>query len=117
MCARRLRGDIHRRQFDALADARGRLGERLAICGDLNAVPWSSAFRHLASAADLTDSHRGEWLKGSWPTWGAVLRVPIDNCLISDGITVMEQAHGADIGSDHFPLVIRLALSAAPEAR
>jgi endonuclease/exonuclease/phosphatase (EEP) superfamily protein YafD len=40
-------GDIHRRQFEALADARDRLGRRLAICGDLNSVPWSSSFRHL----------------------------------------------------------------------
>ena len=47
--------------------------ERLAICGDLNSVPWSSSFRHLASAGDLTDSHRGHWLEGSWPTLGHAL--------------------------------------------
>jgi endonuclease/exonuclease/phosphatase (EEP) superfamily protein YafD len=105
-------GDIHRRQFDALADAGERLGERLAICGDFNAVPWSSAFRHLASAADLSDSHRGQWLEGSWPSWGVLVRVPIDNCLFSDGVTVLEQAHGPDVGSDHFPLTIRFGISA-----
>jgi endonuclease/exonuclease/phosphatase (EEP) superfamily protein YafD len=110
-------GDIHQRQFEALADARDRLGRRLAICGDLNSVPWSSSFRHLAGAGDLTDSHRGHWLEGSWPTWGMLIRVPIDNCLISHGVTVLERAHLEDVGSDHFPLLIRLGTSAVPETR
>ena len=110
-------GDIHRRQFEALADARDRLGRRLAICGDLNSVPWSSSFRHLASAGDLTDSHRGHWLEGSWPTWGMLIRVPIDNCLISPGVTVLERAYGEDVGSDHFPLLIRLGTCAVTETR
>jgi endonuclease/exonuclease/phosphatase (EEP) superfamily protein YafD len=106
-------GDIHRHQFDALAAASEGLGERLVICGDFNAVPWSSAFRHLASAADLTDSHRGQWLEGSWPSWGALLRVPIDNCLTSHGVTVLERRYGADVGSDHLPLIIRFGMSGA----
>jgi endonuclease/exonuclease/phosphatase (EEP) superfamily protein YafD len=109
-------GDIHRRQFEALADARDELGSRLAICGDLNSVPWSASFRHLASAGGLTDSHRGQWLEGSWPSWGMLIRVPIDNCLISPGVTVLEQAYGEDVGSDHFPLLIRFGLSATPAA-
>jgi endonuclease/exonuclease/phosphatase (EEP) superfamily protein YafD len=110
-------GDIHRRQFEALADARDRLGRRLAICGDLNSVPWSSSFRHLASAGDLTDSHRGQWLEGSWPSWGMLMRVPIDNCLVSPGVAVPERAYGEDVGSDHFPLIIRFGMSATPAAR
>jgi endonuclease/exonuclease/phosphatase (EEP) superfamily protein YafD len=104
-------GEIHRRQFEALADARERLGKRLAVCGDFNAVPWSSSFRDLASAADLTDSHRGHWLEGSWPSWGALVRVPIDNCLVSDGVAVLDRERGPDVSSDHFPLIIRFGIS------
>jgi endonuclease/exonuclease/phosphatase (EEP) superfamily protein YafD len=100
-------GDVHRRQLEALADARKALGERVAICGDFNAVPWSSSFRHLVSAADLTDSHEGHWLEGSWPSWGPLLRVPLDNCLISSGVAVIERKRGDGVGSDHFPLIIR----------
>jgi hypothetical protein len=37
---------------------------------------------------------------GSGPSWSALVRVPIDNCLISRGVTVLEQAHGPDVGSD-----------------
>jgi endonuclease/exonuclease/phosphatase (EEP) superfamily protein YafD len=110
-------GNIHRRQFEALAEAKERFGNRLAICGDLNSVPWSSSFRHLASAAELTDSHRGHWLEGSWPSWGVLIRVPIDNCLISHGVTVLERAYGDDVGSDHLPLIIRFGMSATTAAR
>jgi endonuclease/exonuclease/phosphatase (EEP) superfamily protein YafD len=109
-------GDIHRRQFEALADARDQLGSHLAICGDLNSVPWSASFRHLASAGDLVDSHRGHWLEGSWPSWGALLRVPIDNCLVSPDVAVLERRYGEDAGSDHFPLIIRFGFSATPAA-
>jgi endonuclease/exonuclease/phosphatase (EEP) superfamily protein YafD len=104
-------GNVHRRQLEALADARKALGERVAICGDFNAVPWASSFRHLASAADLTDSHGGHWLEGSWPSWGTLLRVPLDNCLVSHGVTVLERERGGDVGSDHFPLIIRFGSS------
>jgi endonuclease/exonuclease/phosphatase (EEP) superfamily protein YafD len=104
-------GDVHRRQLEALADVRKALGERVAICGDFNAVPWSSSFRHLASAADLTDSYGGHWLEGSWPSWGTVLRVPLDNCLVSHGVAVLERERGGDVGSDHFPLIIRFGSS------
>jgi hypothetical protein len=96
--------------------SKDRFDEHLAICGDLNSVPWSSSFRHLASAGDLADSHSGHWLEGSWPSWGMLIRVPIDNCLISHGVTVVERAYGQDVGSDHFPLLIRLGIAAAPEA-
>jgi endonuclease/exonuclease/phosphatase (EEP) superfamily protein YafD len=109
-------GDIHRRQFEALANARRSFGEHLAICGDLNAVPWSSSFRHLASDGDLIDSQRGRGLEGSWPAWSMLLRVPIDNCLVSGGVTVLDRNYGEDVGSDHFPLVIRLGVTASSAA-
>jgi endonuclease/exonuclease/phosphatase (EEP) superfamily protein YafD len=110
-------GEIHRHQFEALAEARDRFGEHLAICGDLNSVPWSASFRHLASSGDLTESHRGHWFEGSWPSWGSLLRVPIDNCLVSRGVTVLERAYERNVGSDHLPLLIRLGTSMTPVAR
>jgi hypothetical protein len=42
---------------------------------------------------------------------------PVDNCLISRGVTVLEQAHGPDVGSDHLPLIIRFwAVRGRPSA-
>ena len=105
-------GSIHERHLDALAVARPRLGERVAVCGDFNTVPWSGPFRHLASRSGMTDLYGdGAWSGYSWPTWTSVLRVPLDNCLVSGGVAVTGHRHGPDIGSDHFPLVVDLALA------
>lgn len=105
-------GSIHVRHLEALGDARPGLGEHVAICGDFNTVPWSGPFRHLASESGMTDLYGdGAWSGYSWPTWTSVLRVPLDNCLVSNGVAVTGHRHGPDIGSDHFPLVVDLALA------
>jgi endonuclease/exonuclease/phosphatase (EEP) superfamily protein YafD len=103
-------GGIHGRQLLALQKAIKRLGEHLAICGDFNAVPWSQPLRHLASTTRLRSIHASYGLQGTWPTSIPVLRVPIDNCLISEGLTVLDRDVGPDVGSDHLPLSIELGL-------
>lgn len=107
-------GGLHRRQFRALAEARSRWHRRVAICGDLNAVPWSWPFRDLAARAGLRDSRRGRGFETSWPTWAWFLRVPIDNCLVGPGLAVTRREPGPDVGSDHLPLVVELAPTALP---
>ena len=107
-------GSIHARQLQALAEARPRLGRRLALCGDFNTVPWAGPFRRLAETARLADLYGGSWPGYSWPTWNPLLRVPLDNCLVSEGLAVTRRSNGPDVGSDHFPLVVDLAVTARP---
>lgn len=105
-------GSIHVRHLEALGRARSALGRNVAICGDFNTVPWSGPFRRLASDARMTELYGDDaWSGYSWPTWTSVLRVPLDNCLVSHGLAVTDYRHGPDIGSDHFPLVVDLALT------
>jgi endonuclease/exonuclease/phosphatase (EEP) superfamily protein YafD len=102
-------GRIHDRHLDALADERARLGERLAVCGDFNTVPWSQPLRDLASRAGLESIHGRFGLEGTWPAYAPAIRVPIDNCLVSPSLAVVERRVGPDIGSDHLPLIVDLA--------
>jgi endonuclease/exonuclease/phosphatase (EEP) superfamily protein YafD len=102
-------GGIHDRQLQSLAAERSRLGDRLAVCGDFNSVPWSHGLRTLADDADLRSIHGAYGLSGTWPAGARILRVPIDNCLVSDGVAVVDRWVGPDIGSDHLPLVVDLA--------
>jgi endonuclease/exonuclease/phosphatase (EEP) superfamily protein YafD len=104
-------GDIHERQLEALAKARPRLGDRLAVCGDFNTVPWSHSLRALTENADLRSIHGRFGVPGTWPTGTLLLRVPIDNCLVSDGVAAADSRVGPDIGSDHFPVIVDLALA------
>jgi endonuclease/exonuclease/phosphatase (EEP) superfamily protein YafD len=104
-------GAIHDRQLQALGEARPRLGSRLAVCGDFNAVPWSGPLRHFADTTELRTIHGGYGLGGTWPAGAAVLRLPIDNCLISEGLTALDRRVGPNVGSDHLPLIVELGLA------
>lgn len=81
------------------------------LAGDLNTTPWSASYRRLRERAALSDSAAGRW---PWPTWnpggpGAVLAVPIDHVLHGAAWHSVELRVGPDIGSDHRPLLVRLA--------
>jgi endonuclease/exonuclease/phosphatase (EEP) superfamily protein YafD len=107
-------GSLHARHLRALAEVRDRLGDSVAVCGDFNAVPWSQPLRRLTSATGLRSIHDSYGLGGTWPTAMPFLRVPIDNCLVSEGLIVLDRHLGPDVGSDHFPLIVDLALAPSP---
>ena len=101
-------GSIHVRHLEALgAAARSRFGGRVVVCGDFNTPPWSGPLRDFAGNAHLRDLYGGRaWAGYSWPTWGYALRVPLDNCFVSNSIAVTRFHDGPGIGSDHRPLVV-----------
>jgi endonuclease/exonuclease/phosphatase (EEP) superfamily protein YafD len=104
-------GSVHVRHLDALATARPRFGERVVVCGDFNAPPWTGPLRRFASHTGLHDLYGGRaWAVYTWPTWGYVLRVPIDNCFMSEGVAATGYHDGPDIGSDHRPLVVDIGV-------
>ena len=107
-------GGLHQQQLRALAAARLRWHERALVCGDLNTPPWSGPLRQLMRHAHLSDSHRGYGFESSWPSWAWPLRVPIDNCLVSPGLAIVSRSRGPDVGSDHFPLDVRLRATRLP---
>ena len=106
-------GSIHVRHLDALAvAARSHFGKRVVVCGDFNTPPWTGPLREFAAEAHLSDLYGSSaWTAWSWPTWGYVLRVPLDNCYVSTGVAVTAHHDGPSVGSDHRPLVVDLALT------
>jgi endonuclease/exonuclease/phosphatase (EEP) superfamily protein YafD len=107
-------GSVHERELRALAAARPGFGSRLIVCGDFNTVSWSAQFQDFSRSAELTDVFRGLWHGYSWPSWSPLLAVPLDRCLISDGLAVRGRHFGPSIGSDHFPLVVDVAITGMP---
>jgi endonuclease/exonuclease/phosphatase (EEP) superfamily protein YafD len=106
-------GSVHERELRALTAARPGFGSRLIVCGDFNTVSWSAQFHDFSSSAHLTDVFRGDWHAYSWPSWTPLLAVPLDHCLISGGLAVRARHFGPSIGSDHFPLVLDVAITEA----
>jgi endonuclease/exonuclease/phosphatase (EEP) superfamily protein YafD len=105
------RAAMRNRQMAALAEiARAQTGP-VILLADLNATPWSPHFRDLLREGGLTDARRGQGVKPTWPTfWPAVLRIPIDHCLIAPDISVQDFRTGPSTASDHLPIIVDLAL-------
>jgi endonuclease/exonuclease/phosphatase (EEP) superfamily protein YafD len=80
------------------------------LLGDLNTSPWSYWFRRLISETGMKDSSLGRGVRCTWPADSLLLRVPIDYCLVSEEIVVRDHKIGPDVGSDHFPLIVDVAV-------
>jgi endonuclease/exonuclease/phosphatase (EEP) superfamily protein YafD len=100
---------IHLRQIDSVARAVARLSGPVILAGDFNAAPWSHAIGRLIENSGLAP------LAGLRPTWPAALglaQLPIDHVLVSDGVRNLGAKRGPFAGSDHLPVIARLAIGA-----
>lgn len=80
------------------------------LIGDLNTTPWSSHFQQLLKSSGLLDSARGFGFQPSWPDSGFIFQIPIDHCLHSEDIVIVNRQIGPDVASDHFPLIVDFAI-------
>ncbi len=108
------RAGLRDAQFEFVADWAERAAGPIVVAGDFNATPWSHVFGPLAHAG-LRNSQRGYGLSASFPVRGSFLtRIPIDHLLHSSHLLVADRWLGPNVGSDHFPLVVDLALGFPP---
>jgi endonuclease/exonuclease/phosphatase (EEP) superfamily protein YafD len=82
------------------------------VIGDFNISMWSPYYQQAVSAAGLRNSRAGFGLLPSWSPrrWLPWLAIPIDHCLVSPEIVVQKTQIERNIGSDHLPLLVELAL-------
>jgi endonuclease/exonuclease/phosphatase (EEP) superfamily protein YafD len=96
--------------LSALAEFIARQPERrVIVMGDFNLTPWSPYFSKFLDGAGLSDSARG---RGVAPTWFSRLLpfgLPIDQILLGPDVAVVDRHVGADVGSDHLPVIADLA--------
>jgi endonuclease/exonuclease/phosphatase (EEP) superfamily protein YafD len=105
------RADLRDAQLAYAADWSTATDGRVVVVGDFNATPWSAAFRRLERSSGLHNSQRGFGVQASFPAnLNPVFRVPIDHLLYSDGLAVVDRRLGPSLGSDHYPLLVELAL-------
>jgi endonuclease/exonuclease/phosphatase (EEP) superfamily protein YafD len=79
----------------------------VVVLGDFNSTPWSRPFRLLVHQSGLVNSQRGFGLQPTWRAgFPAMLMIPIDHCLHSTSMTTVKRTIGANIGSDHLPLLV-----------
>lgn len=108
-------------QLDRLRD-NVRPSHPVLLLGDLNVTPWSAHFRRLVACTGLRDSARGFGVQPTWQFYNPFLRIPLDHCLHSQEVVIVDRRVGPDVSSDHRPLIVDFALRAEsgrqePESR
>ncbi len=110
-----IRRENHQRQRDQLTEVANHLKEEngpVVLVGDLNCTMWSAAYRRfMRQLPALRNSRESFGIVGTWPTAfrSALLRIPIEHCLVSKHLAVLDCRAADPIGSDHLPLIVTLA--------
>ena len=76
------------------------------LVGDLNTVPWDSAFGRLCRAAGFHGNHQG--IRATWPSFMGLALIPLDHVLVTPQLEVLGLTRFTIPGSDHRGLVATL---------
>lgn len=98
-------------QLDAVAKLASRTPGPLVVVGDLNTTMWSNHYRKFEETSGLTNARQGFGIVPTWPLFLIPAMIPIDQCLVSGDVYVVELTAATRIGSDHLPLICRIALA------
>jgi endonuclease/exonuclease/phosphatase (EEP) superfamily protein YafD len=79
------------------------------VAGDLNDVPWSDTARLFRHVSGLLDPRIGRSPLPTFPVHFSLLRFPLDHVFLSPEFRLIEFGRGPDVGSDHFPLFVKVS--------
>jgi len=82
--------------------------DHIILGGDFNITMWSTFYQQLARTTGLKNSRDGFGVLPTWPTQIPPLRIPIDHCLVSPNIPVLNVQSDRVMGADHLSLVTDL---------
>jgi len=100
--------DHRNSQLFAVQSAIQQLPSPKILIGDFNMTMWSPVYSKLFSHIGLVNARQGFGILPTWPTALPFLKIPIDHCLVSSDIQVVNIKTGNSIGSDHLPLIVEL---------
>lgn len=94
-------------QFATAAGILAQLDAPKLVVGDFNATPWSAGLREFLRDTRLF----GVNTRATWPVWFGFAGIPIDHAFASRDMRILDIETGPDIGSDHRPVLVDVALA------
>lgn len=101
---------LRNQQLAAIASYARYVSGPHVIIGDFNVSPWSPYFKQLLEDSGLLNARLGYGLIPSWPTFLPFMMIPIDHCLVSPDVSVVDFHSTSDIGSDHLPIFVKIRI-------
>ncbi len=105
------RGRAQVRTFDQVAAlAAAVANRRVVVIGDLNTTPFSHRFQDLMSRGGLADAAPGATFRTTWISRFPPFGLTLDHVLVGAGLRPLARRVTDSIGSDHYPLIVDLAI-------
>lgn len=104
------RAESRRIELNELAARSAAVDGPLLVAGDFNISPYSPYFVDWLKTTGLRDARRGRTLSVSWPTTLPIVGIPIDHVAVNDGFAILNHRRLPNFGSDHYGIVVELAL-------
>ncbi|MGJ8545886.1 MAG: endonuclease/exonuclease/phosphatase family protein [Sulfitobacter sp.] len=82
------------------------------VTGDLNDVAWSTTTRRFQRLSGLADPRVGRGFYNTFSAFTIFMRWPLDHLFHDQRFRLIGMARMPHIGSDHFPMLFKLALTA-----
>jgi endonuclease/exonuclease/phosphatase (EEP) superfamily protein YafD len=82
----------------------------MIVAGDFNASTWSPSYQSFVHETKLNDARFGFGVIPTFPTNFPPIMIPIDQCLVSSDLKILDFNSGPNIGSDHLPVILEVAL-------
>ncbi|HLO49342.1 MAG TPA: endonuclease/exonuclease/phosphatase family protein [Kamptonema sp.] len=99
------------RQLAAIGNYVAMLKNPVMVIGDFNVTMWSPFYKNMIKTGGLRNARASFGILPTWPTDKPLFYIPIDHCLVSKEIQVLNIRAGRKIGSDHLPLITDLAIN------
>ena len=104
--------------YSRIEEAINRLSGSAVLIGDLNTTIWSPCYQKLVDETGLVNTRKGFGILPTWPTSNndfglpglaaRLLAIPIDHCLVSPELQIVQTRALSSVGSDHRPIVVDL---------
>ena len=93
--------------LENMAKFLGAFSKNVILVGDLNTTMWSPFYQQVFDHAKLYNARQGFGVKPSWPA-NFFTKIPIDHCLLSPNLQVMNYINEDSVNSDHHPITVKL---------